>query len=142
MCCIAGATNRPQDLDKAILRRMPAQFHIGLPNEQQRLKILQLVLGTEKISDDVDLNRLSKLTNNFSGSDLRELCRHASVYRIREFMKCSENLIDAIGANAGTSELANPPAICMQDLLSSFAKMRESKMHTGMLQPENRIELD
>lgn len=137
----AGATNRPQDLDKAILRRMPAQFHIGLPSEEQRKKILQLVLCTESVSDDVDFNRLSKLTNGFSGSDLRELCRHASVYRIRELMRRTNNL-DSIGTSNGTNELEGPPAITMQDLISSFGKMRESKMHTGMLQPENRIELD
>lgn len=119
---------------------MPAQFHIGLPNEEQRNKILNLVLGTETTNEDIDLHRLSKLTNGFSGSDLRELCRHASVYRIREYMKRTDNL-DSINAS-GTGELENPPAICMQDLLGSFAKMRESKMHTGMLQPENRIELD
>lgn len=120
---------------------MPAQFHIGLPNVQQRHKILQLVLDTEATNEDIDLNRLSKLTDGFSGSDLRELCRHASVYRIREYMKRTDNL-DSIKNSDDTSELAEPPAICMQDLLNSFARMRESKMHTGMLQPENRIELD
>jgi len=138
---VMGATNRPQDLDKAILRRMPAQFHIGLPTEEQRKKILQLVLCTEAVNDDVDFNRLSKLTNGFSGSDLRELCRHASVYRIREMMRRTNNL-DSIGKSNGTSEIEGPPAITMQDLICSFGKMRESKMHTGMLQPENRIELD
>lgn len=119
---------------------MPAQFLIGMPTEEQRGKILRLVLSTECIDDDVDLNRLSKLTNGFSGSDLRELCRNASVYRIRELMKRTDNL-EAI-SKSDDAELTTPPAICMQDLLSSFAKMRESKMHTGMLQPENRIELD
>lgn len=45
---VMGATNRPGDLDKAILRRMPAQFHVALPNEEQRLKILKLILQDEK----------------------------------------------------------------------------------------------
>lgn len=131
---VMGATNRPKDLDQAILRRMPAQFHIGLPTEEQRKKILQLVLGTEAVSDDVDYNRLSKLTNGFSGSDLRELCRHASVYRIRKLMKNANN--------SCKTAIDNPPEISMQDLICAFGKMRESKMHTGFLQPENRIELD
>ena len=118
---------------------MPAQFHIGMPTEEQRNKILRLVLNTEPKAEDVDFNRLSKLTNGFSGSDLRELCRNASVHRIREFMKETDKINN--GRASSSSDLESPPPICMQDLLSSFAKMKESKLHTGMLS-EHRIELD
>ena len=40
---ILGATNRPNDIDSAILRRMPKRFSIGLPDVEQRHKILTLV---------------------------------------------------------------------------------------------------
>ncbi|XP_036321382.1 ATPase family AAA domain-containing protein 1-B isoform X2 [Rhagoletis pomonella] len=145
---VMGATNRPQDLDKAILRRMPAQFHIGLPTEVQRLQILKLILETECVHDDVDFNRLAKLTNGFSGSDLREMCRNASVYRMRQFMRTNENQLTEQAAQPSTSapaaiELRNPQiAISMEDLLKSHDKMKESKLHTGNLFMENRIELD
>lgn len=143
---VMGATNRPQDLDKAIIRRMPAQFHIGLPDSEQRRKILSLILAAEPTSNDVDLNRLSKLTNGFSGSDLRELCRNASVYRVREYMKQNSATFSAAPSTA-TAEatidgIESPPPMCMQDLISSFGKMKESKMHTGMLNLDTRIELD
>lgn len=116
---------------------MPAQFHVGLPNGEQRSKILRLVLGTEIVADDVDYNHLSKLTQGFSGSDLRELCRNSSVYRIREYMKQAD-----AAQSSNTNNIDTPPPICMQDLISSYGKMKESKMHTGMLVMDNRIELD
>jgi len=53
----------------------------------QRQKILHLILQNEPTSEDVDLNSIAKLTENFSGSDLREVCRNASVYRVRDYMK-------------------------------------------------------
>lgn len=140
---VMGATNRPQDLDKAILRRMPAQFHVGLPSDEQRVKILKLILETETIAPNVDLNRLAKLTNGFSGSDLRELCRNASVHRMRSFMRTNQESISKIDANNSTSLKDNDLlAINMEDLLNSFGKMRESKMHTGTLVHDTRIDLD
>ncbi|CAF94890.1 unnamed protein product, partial [Tetraodon nigroviridis] len=47
---VMGATNRPQDLDAAILRRMPTRFHINQPNERQREQILRLILDQENVS--------------------------------------------------------------------------------------------
>lgn len=41
---ILGATNRPNDIDKAILRRMPKRFAISLPDRLQRQKVLELVI--------------------------------------------------------------------------------------------------
>lgn len=134
-----GATNRPKDLDRAILRRMPAQFVIGSPDTEQRKKILQLVLEPENVAKNVDLNRLAKLTNNFSGSDLRELCRNASVQRLRDYVRLNDTT--ASTSTQVTSQLVDPPPINMQHLLDSFGKMKESKMHTGVL-GEQRIELD
>ncbi|XP_055836469.1 outer mitochondrial transmembrane helix translocase-like [Episyrphus balteatus] len=141
---VMGATNRPQDLDKAILRRMPAQFHIGLPTDAQRLQILKLVLELENISESVDFNRLSKLTKGFSGSDLREMCRNASVYRMRQFMRDNESAINAAENteefhDATSSDLL---AISMEDMLRSYERMKESKKHTQNLFVENHIELD
>lgn len=40
-----------------------------------------------KVSDDVDLEHISRLTDGFSGSDLRELCRNAALYRVRDYCK-------------------------------------------------------
>lgn len=109
---------------------MPVQFHIDLPAEEQRKQILELVLETEAVSDDVDFNRLSELTDGFSGSDLHELCRHTTIYRVREFVRRIDNVdsIDYYGEESEESE--SLPAISMHDLIRSTELMRESKMQT------------
>lgn len=59
---IMGATNRPQDLDRAILRRMPATFHVSMPSTIQRKQILNLILENEPVSDDVDIGKIADCT--------------------------------------------------------------------------------
>jgi len=117
---VMGATNRPRDVDKAILRRMPATFRIGLPTAEQRKQIITSVLRMEKVSDCVDPWRLAKLTDGFSGSDLRELCRSAAVSR------CAQLQGDEV-------EL---PPIDMENLLNALAKMRESKIECSGILPK------
>lgn len=55
-------------------------------NEQQRLKVLQLILKNEPTAENVEIGTLAKHTEGFSGSDLQELCRNASIYRIRDYI--------------------------------------------------------
>lgn len=145
---VMGATNRPSDLDKAILRRMPAQFHVASPTEEQRLKILRLILENEKVSTSVNFLQLAKVTSNFSGSDLRELCRNASVYRIRSFLREHGDELDErlqqAEKNPLTESASNAalPEIEMEDLMTSLQKMKLSKMHTGLMSLEMRSDLD
>ncbi|XP_067136230.1 outer mitochondrial transmembrane helix translocase [Centruroides vittatus] len=127
---IMGATNRPEDVDRAILRRMPAMFHIGLPNMLQRREILHLILENEVISDDVNTEYLGKLTEGYSGSDLRELCRTAALYRIREYLR--DEPTDRNEEEAYHDALR---PICMEDFTKALNKMKDSKITARLMKP-------
>ncbi|KAJ1976541.1 mitochondrial dynamin GTPase Msp1 [Dimargaris xerosporica] len=84
---IMGATNRPLDIDSAILRRMPKRFYLQPPNAHQRQQILELMLGDIALDVTFDMDALVKRTDGYSGSDLKELCRNAAMVPIREHMR-------------------------------------------------------
>ncbi|XP_049803258.1 outer mitochondrial transmembrane helix translocase [Schistocerca nitens] len=143
---VMGATNRPEDLDRAILRRMPATFHIGQPTPTQRREILRLILSNEPTADDVNYNLLAKLTENFSGSDLREMCRNASVYRVRDYVRTGNHRVSPTLTNAQHDaeeefhDALRP--ITMDDLTKSLEKMKLSKYHCGIIPPPLSIRHD
>ncbi|XP_016981664.1 outer mitochondrial transmembrane helix translocase [Drosophila rhopaloa] len=144
---VLGATNRPQDLDKAILRRMPAQFHIGVPRDCQRQAILQLILQSEQQHPSVNLKELARLTPGFSGSDLRELCRHASMYRMRQFMREKLNTDESEFEEDFPGEDQNYQdceqlQIQMDDLLKSLTAMKISKFQAHSAFVEKDLDLD
>ncbi|KAF1995394.1 AAA-domain-containing protein [Amniculicola lignicola CBS 123094] len=85
---ILGATNRIQDIDEAILRRMPKKFPIGLPNASQRRNIFSLILRDTKIDDDnLDMNYLVRVSAGMSGSAIKEACRDAAMSPVREYIR-------------------------------------------------------
>ncbi|KAJ3295235.1 hypothetical protein HK104_002896 [Borealophlyctis nickersoniae] len=84
---VLGATNRPNDIDKAILRRMPKRFQIKLPDMEQRRRVLSLLLRNVEVEEGFEMNELLARTVGFSGSDLKELCRNAAMVPVRESIR-------------------------------------------------------
>lgn len=85
---VLGATNRIQDIDDAILRRMPKKFPVSLPNTSQRLKILKIILRDTKIDDEqFDMEYLARVMSGMSGSDIKEACREAAMTPVREMIQ-------------------------------------------------------
>jgi len=84
---VIGATNRPWDVDAAILRRMPRTFKLGLPTSDQRQDILKIFLKDETLDPVLvqGLDRLAESLEGYSGSDLKELCQAAAMVPFREF---------------------------------------------------------
>jgi len=84
---VMGATNRPFDLDDAVLRRLPRRIMVDLPSAENRIKILKVILKNEDLSSDFDFEKLSFMTEGFSGSDLKNLCIAAAYQPIREILE-------------------------------------------------------
>lgn len=85
---VLGATNRFNDIDDAILRRMPKKFPVTLPNASQRLKILKLMLKDTKLDhSNLDLAYIARVMDTMSGSDIKEACRDAAMVPVREMIR-------------------------------------------------------
>ncbi|CAA7271773.1 unnamed protein product [Cyclocybe aegerita] len=84
---VIGATNRPFDLDDAVLRRLPRRLLVDLPGEKERAEILKILLRDEKLAYDVDIDTLAKKADSFSGSDLKHLCVSAALDAVKEHME-------------------------------------------------------
>ncbi|CAM8925057.1 unnamed protein product [Rhodiola kirilowii] len=84
---VLAATNRPFDLDEAVIRRLPRRLMVNLPDAVNRVKILRVILGKEELAPDVDLETVANLTDGYSGSDLKNLCVTAAHCPIREILE-------------------------------------------------------
>lgn len=121
---VLGATNRPGDIDAAFLRRMPKRFSIGLPNAEQRGKILKKLLS--EINIDCSIQDLVDITDGLSGSDLKEVCRNAAVNSTREYIR--QHLIDTNGElKHGTKEITLRP-LALKDFVDSMEPDRVMKL--------------
>ena len=86
---VLAATNRPDVLDKALLRpgRFDRQIVVSLPDVRAREQILEVHSRQKKLSDDVDLRIIAKNTAGFSGADLENVLNEAALLAARRNLK-------------------------------------------------------
>ncbi|WMC19100.1 MAG: ATP-dependent zinc metalloprotease FtsH [Enterobacteriaceae bacterium PSpicST1] len=86
---IIAATNRPDILDKALLRpgRFDRKVYIGLPDIKGREKILKVHIKNIITSKNINLSLIARSTSGFSGADLSNLINEAALLTVREKKK-------------------------------------------------------
>lgn len=87
---IVAATNRPDLIDKALMRpgRIDRIVYVKLPDETTRAEIFKIKFSNMPIADDVDLTKLVEQTNGYSGAEVQAVCQEAA-------MKALEDNIEA-----------------------------------------------
>ena len=86
---VLGATNRPEVLDKALLRpgRFDRRITVDRPNLAGRLATLQVHTRNIRLSEDVDLNKIAQATAGCVGADLANLVNEAALRAVRKGRK-------------------------------------------------------
>ncbi|RWS23855.1 hypothetical protein B4U80_01942, partial [Leptotrombidium deliense] len=105
---IVAATNRPDKIDKALLRRgrIGSIIYVPLPDEETRREILNIKMQTMpiKFNDDSNLNEIVRRTEGFSGAEVTALCEEAALLSLEEsidaetisfnhFTACLDNMV-------------------------------------------------
>jgi vacuolar protein-sorting-associated protein 4 len=124
---VIGATNKPWDLDWAFIRRFQKRILVPLPDHHTRLMMLKLYTSNLGIDTDVDLHELARLSEGFSGSDIRDVCQSAQLNLIGEFFESGQAM----------NKEAKPRSITMGDF-RHILESRKPSVSLDMLSLYNR----
>ncbi|KAJ9540351.1 hypothetical protein OSB04_026857 [Centaurea solstitialis] len=116
----ARATNRPQDLDEAARRRLTKRLYIPLPSSEARAWIIRNVLEKDelfKLSTE-DIDSICNLTEGYSGSDMKNLVKDASMGPMREALKQ--------GIKINELKKEDVRAVTLQDFENALQEVRPS----------------
>ncbi|KAH7373122.1 hypothetical protein KP509_17G038000 [Ceratopteris richardii] len=82
---VMGATNRPEEIDEAVRRRLVKRIYVPLPDLSARIDLLsKLLKGSTFFLSCEDIECIAQNTDGYSSSDLRALCQEAAMVPIRE----------------------------------------------------------
>ncbi|CAH0395767.1 unnamed protein product [Bemisia tabaci] len=114
---VMAATNRPQELDEAVLRRFTKRIYISLPNAETRKALLQRLLSRhDSPLSERELTQVAKMTEGYSGSDLTGLAKDAALAPIRELQFDQVKNMDPCKVRK----------ITFQDFVESLKRVRRS----------------
>lgn len=89
---ILAATNKPWSLDPPFLRRFEKRIYVGLPNMAARKKMFELYTQPLTLAPDVKLEELAKLTEGYTGSDIKDIVQAVQLNVVRELFESGEAL--------------------------------------------------
>ncbi len=124
---VIGATNKPWDLDWAFIRRFQKRILVPLADNATRLSMLKLYSSNLQIDTDVDLQELARLSEGFSGSDIRDVCQSAQLSLIGEFFESGKAM----------DKEAKPRSLTMADF-RQILEERKPSVSLDMLSMYNR----
>ncbi len=102
---VIGATNRPWDLDWPFIRRFQKRIMVPLPDHHARLQMFKLYTGNISLDPHISLHELARLSEGFSGSDIKDCCQSAYLRVIGEFFE----------SGRANDRQAKPRAVAMED---------------------------
>lgn len=114
---IMAATNRPHELDEALLRRFPKRVYVCLPDTKTRAVLLRRLLSRQgNPLTETEIDTVAHLTEGYSGSDITALAKDAALAPIRELSAEQVRLLDPL----------NVRQITFQDFVQSLNRIRRS----------------
>ncbi|XP_042795994.1 katanin p60 ATPase-containing subunit A1 isoform X2 [Panthera leo] len=121
MVMVLAATNFPWDIDEALRRRLEKRIYIPLPSAKGREELLRISLRELELADDVDLASIAENMEGYSGADITNVCRDASLMAMRRRI---EGLTPEEIRNLSKEEMHMPTT--MEDFEMALKKVSKS----------------
>ncbi|KAM6991821.1 katanin p60 ATPase-containing subunit A1 isoform 2-T2 [Tautogolabrus adspersus] len=135
MVMVLAATNFPWDIDEALRRRLEKRIYIPLPSTKGRVELLRINLKELELATDVDLDKIAEKLEGYSGADITNVCRDASLMAMRRRI---EGLTPEEIRNISGDEMHMPTT--MEDFESALKKVSKSVSAVDLEKYEKWIE--
>ena len=140
---VMGATNLPWDLDDALRRRFEKRIYIPLPNSVGRREMFRINLKGMSVDSNVDMDKLVQLSEGYSGADIANVCREASLMQMRRVLLERKGKLGLtqlkMNPNGSIMQRLDAP-ISQQDFLDALKNIKPSVGKTDIMKHEKFME--
>jgi SpoVK/Ycf46/Vps4 family AAA+-type ATPase len=128
---VIGSTNRPYDLDEAVLRRFPRRILVDLPDLETRTEILEVTLSENRLDQSVNLTQIADRLEGYTGSDIKEVCREAVVQISHEQAKLLDQGFVSSREDVTQGSLQRLRPVTAEDFEKALNKLKRSVSEKG-----------
>lgn len=133
---VLAATNTPWTLDEALRRRLEKRVYIPLPDLEGRRELFRINMKDVELGGDVNLDELAQKAAGYSGADVANVCRDASMMSVRRIMEAARKKglgREQMQAMLKEQKEALQSAVTMEDFLVALSKVSRSVSDQDLL---------